>query len=76
MLLVTGETWFKVPGSIEMRLVRRPNVGFGGKDTVLYILQRLRRNTIVSDRIVEYSRPGLEYLSSGARYAISKMTAV
>ncbi|OGM47661.1 aconitase family protein [Aspergillus bombycis] len=73
--LVTGETWFKVPESIEIRLVGKPKLGIGGKDTILYILQQLKRDSIASDRIVEYSGPGLEHLSSDARFAISNMTA-
>lgn len=76
MPLVTGQTWFKVPESIQIRLVGKPKLGIGGKDTILYILQKLKRNTIASDRIVEYSGSGLEYLSSDARFAISNMTAV
>ncbi|RAQ56735.1 aconitase family protein [Aspergillus flavus] len=75
MPLVTGQTWFKVPESIQIRLVGKPKLGIGGKDTILYILQKLKRNTIASDRIVEYSGSGLEYLSSDARFAISNMTA-
>ncbi|PIG90111.1 aconitase family protein [Aspergillus arachidicola] len=73
--LVTGETWFKVPESIEIRLVGKPKLGIGGKAIILDILQKLKRNTIASDRIVEYSGPRLEYLSSHARFAISNMTA-
>ncbi|KAB8265420.1 hypothetical protein BDV32DRAFT_144709 [Aspergillus pseudonomiae] len=75
MPLVTGETWFKVPESIAIRLVGKPNLGIGGKDIILFILQQLKRNTTASDRIVEYNGPGLEHLSSDARFAISNMTA-
>ena len=76
MPLVTGEMWFKVPESIAIRLVGKPNLGIGGKDIILFILQQLKRNTTASDRIVEYNGPGLEHLSSDARFAISNMTAV
>jgi homoaconitase/3-isopropylmalate dehydratase large subunit len=37
--LVTGETWFKVPECIYIRLVGAPKPGIGGKDVILYILQ-------------------------------------
>lgn len=74
--LVTGETWFKVPESVNVRLVGSPKPGIGGKDVILYILQQLKRNTAASERIVEYTGPGLQYLSSDARFAISNMTAV
>ncbi|KAF5857905.1 hypothetical protein ETB97_005142 [Aspergillus alliaceus] len=75
MPLVTGETWFKVPECIHIRLVGKPKLGIGGKDTILYILQQLQRNTVASERIVEFSGSGVKYLSSDARFAISNMTA-
>ena len=39
--LVTGETWFKAPEAINIRLVGGPKPGIGGKDVILYILQVL-----------------------------------
>ncbi|PCG89472.1 Aconitase/3-isopropylmalate dehydratase large subunit, alpha/beta/alpha, subdomain 1/3 [Penicillium occitanis (nom. inval.)] len=72
--LVTGETWFKVPESVNVRLIGSPKPGIGGKDVILYILQQLKRNTVASERIVEYTGPGLRHLSSDARFAISNMT--
>ncbi|PKY06246.1 aconitase family protein [Aspergillus campestris IBT 28561] len=73
--LVTGETWFKVPESVSIRLVGSPRPGIGGKDVILYILQQLKRNTVASERIVEFTGPGVKYLSSDARFAICNMTA-
>ncbi|GAT21798.1 aconitase family protein [Aspergillus luchuensis] len=72
--LVTGETWFKVPESVNIRLVGAPKPGIGGKDTILYILQQLKRNTVAADRIVEFTGPGVKHLSCDARFAISNMT--
>lgn len=74
--LVTGETWFKVPESVRIELVGAPKPGIGGKDVILYILQQLKRNTVASDRIVEFMGPGARYLSSDARFAITNMTTV
>lgn len=74
--LVTGETWFKVPESVNVRFVGVPQPGIGGKDVILYVLQQLKRNTVASERIVEFTGPGLKYLSSDARFAISNMTTV
>lgn len=74
--LVTGETWFKVPESVNIRLIGEPKPGIGGKDIILYILQQLKRNTVASDRIVEYTGPAIKHLSSDARFAISNMTTV
>ncbi|KAL2866104.1 aconitase family protein [Aspergillus lucknowensis] len=73
--LVTGETWFKVPGSVNVRLVGRQRPGIEGKDIILYILQQLKRDTVAADRIVEFSGPGAQYLSCDARFAICNMTA-
>ncbi|KAJ9194052.1 hypothetical protein DTO164E3_4742 [Paecilomyces variotii] len=72
--LVTGETWFKVPESVNIRLTGAPKPGIGGKDTILYILQQLKRNTVAADRIVEFSGPGAKHLSCDARFAICNMT--
>lgn len=74
--LVTRETWFKVPEAINIRLVGAPKPGIGGKDVILYILQVLKRNTIASDRIVEFTGPGVRHLSLDARFAVSNMTTV
>jgi aconitase A len=74
--LVTGETWFKVPESVNIRLVGSLKPGIGGKDAILYILQQLKRNTVASERIVEFTGPGVRHLSSDARFAISNMTTV
>ncbi|TVY86747.1 putative aconitate hydratase [Lachnellula willkommii] len=73
--LITGETWFKVPESVNIRLVGKPSPGIGGKDTILYILKELKRNTVAAERIVEFTGPGLQYLSCDARFAIANMTA-
>lgn len=76
MALVTGEIWFKVPECVSISLVGEPGIGIGGKDIVLYILQQLKRNTVAADRVVEYTGPGLKFLSSDARFAIANMTTV
>ena len=76
MPLVTGETWFKVPETVNIRLVGQPKPGIGGKDVILYMLQQLKRNTVASERIVEYTGPGLRYLTSDSRFAIANMTTV
>ena len=74
MPLVTGETWFKVPETVEIRFVGKPPFGIGGKDVILYVLGELKRNTVAFERAVEYTGPGLKYLSCDARFAIANMT--
>lgn len=76
MPLITGETWFRVPESVNIRFVGTPPPGIGGKDTILYILQQLKRNTVAADRVVEFTGPGLQHLSCDARFAIANMTTV
>lgn len=74
--LVTGETWFRIPETVNIRFINQPRPGIGGKDVILYILKELKRNTVASDRIVEYTGPGVEHLSCDARFAIANMTTV
>ncbi|EHK47694.1 hypothetical protein TRIATDRAFT_44417 [Trichoderma atroviride IMI 206040] len=74
MGLITGETWFKVPEVVKIEFIGEPSRGIGGKDVILYVLQQLKRNTVASDRIVEYTGAGLNYLSPDARFAIANMT--
>ena len=74
--LVTGETWIKVPETVEIRFINRPKPGMGGKDIILYVLKELKRNTVAADRVVEYTGPGLQYLSCDARFAFCNMTTV
>jgi homoaconitase/3-isopropylmalate dehydratase large subunit len=76
MGLITGETWFKVPEVVKIEFTGQPNRGISGKDVILYVLQQLKRNTVASDRIVEYTGAGLDYLSPDARFAIANMTTV
>lgn len=74
--LITGETWFSIPETVNIRLINQPPVRIGGKDVILYILMELKRNTVASDRVVEYTGPGVRYLSCDARFAIANMTTV
>ncbi|KAJ5124316.1 uncharacterized protein N7515_008141 [Penicillium bovifimosum] len=74
MPLVTGETWFKVPESVNIRLINSPPNGIGGKDTILYILKELKRNTVAAEKVVEFTGPGVQSLSCDARFAIANMT--
>lgn len=76
LALATGETWFKIPESINVRLIGKPAWYIRGKDTILYILKELKRNTAAADRIVEFTGPGAQYLSCDARFAITNMCTV
>ena len=74
MPLVTGETWFQVPETVNIRFVGKPPFGIGGKDVILWVLGELKRNTVAFERAVEFTGPGCKYLSCDARFAISNMT--
>nr|QIW91870.1 HtyD [Phialomyces arenicola] len=71
--LATGETWIKVPESIQVEFSGEPAWYIRGKDVILYVLKELKRNTYAADRIVEFGGPGARHLSCDARFAISNM---
>ena len=73
--LITGETWLTVPETLKIAFINSPKFGIGGKDVILHILGELKRNTVADGKVVEYTGPGLKYLSCDARFAISNMTA-
>jgi homoaconitase/3-isopropylmalate dehydratase large subunit len=72
--LVTGQTWIKVPETVEIRFINKPRAGLGGKDIILHVLKKLKRNTVAAERVVEYTGPGLAHLSCDARFAFCNMT--
>ncbi|KAL5352584.1 hypothetical protein ACLOAV_002532 [Pseudogymnoascus australis] len=74
MPMVIGETWFRVPEVCNIYFVGKLPFGIGGKEVILYILGKLKRNTIALHRAVEYTGPGLLELSMDARFAIANMT--
>jgi homoaconitase/3-isopropylmalate dehydratase large subunit len=64
--VITGETWFKVPECINISFVGDLVPGMGGKDVILHLLKRFKRNTIAANRIIEFSGPSLKHLSIDA----------
>ncbi|PVH77349.1 hypothetical protein DL98DRAFT_573776 [Cadophora sp. DSE1049] len=74
MPMVTGETWFRVPEVCNIHFIGKLPPGLGGKEVILHILGKLKRNTIALHRAVEYTGPGLKELSMDARFAIANMT--
>ncbi|EXJ70643.1 uncharacterized protein A1O5_06714 [Cladophialophora psammophila CBS 110553] len=71
--MITGETWLNIPPVLGIKFINQPPFGIGGKDIILYVLGRLKRNTVAAGRAVEFMGPGLKYLSADARFAISNM---
>jgi homoaconitase/3-isopropylmalate dehydratase large subunit len=58
LALLTGATWIKVPETVRIELVGRPPLNIGGKDVILHILGKLKRNTVATERAVEFGGPG------------------
>ncbi|EME38632.1 hypothetical protein DOTSEDRAFT_48169 [Dothistroma septosporum NZE10] len=71
--LATGETWLRVPESVRVDFVGEPPWYIGGKDIILYILRRLKRNTAAADRVIEFGGSSAAALSCDARFAICNM---
>lgn len=74
--LITGQTWLTVPETVQIKIVGKPPQCIGGKDTILHILGKFKRNTIAANRVVEFTGPGLVHLSCDARFAIANMCTV
>lgn len=72
--LVTGETYLEVPEIVRINFINRPPLGISGKDIILGVMRKLKRNTVAAGRLVEYTGEGLQNLSSDARFAIANMT--
>ncbi|KIX93949.1 uncharacterized protein Z520_10286 [Fonsecaea multimorphosa CBS 102226] len=72
--LVTGETYLEVPEIVRINFINTPPLGTSGKDVILGVMRKLRRNTVAAGRLVEYTGEGLQYLSCDARFAIANMT--
>src|SRR5580700_11696970 len=53
--LVTGKTWFKVPETVNIRLVGTPSPGIGGKDISLYFLKKQKRNTVTQKQLINFT---------------------
>eukprot|EP01135_Chromosphaera_perkinsii_P002381 Nk52_evm35s222 gene=Nk52_evmTU35s222 len=73
MPLVTGETWVKVPETVNINYQGELPFGIGGKDVILYTMGVLKRNTVAFERAVEYTG-NIKQLSCDARFAIANMT--
>jgi len=71
--LLTGETYLRVPPIVRINIVGEPKFGITGKDIILGVLGLIKRNTACYERLVEFTGPGLKYLSCDARFTMSNM---
>jgi 3-isopropylmalate/(R)-2-methylmalate dehydratase large subunit len=70
--MVLGETWFKVPPSIRVRLEGTPPRYVGGKDVILHLLGRIGVDGALY-KALEFSGPGLAALDAEARMTVANM---
>jgi aconitate hydratase/homoaconitate hydratase len=73
--MVLGESWLEVPEAIRVDFAGEPEFGLSGKDIVLEVLRRLRRNTSALERSVEYGGAATHTWSADVRFTIANMTA-
>ncbi len=69
----TGEFWWQIPRSVEVRLEGKLPEGAGGKDVII-TLCGLYNHDEVLNAAIEFTGPGVASLSIDARLSISNMT--
>ena len=69
----TGEFWWQIPRSIEVRLEGKLSEGATGKDVII-TLCGLYNHDEVLNAAIEFTGPGVASLSMDARLSISNMT--
>lgn len=69
----TGEFWWQIPRSVEVRLEGKLAEGATGKDVII-TLCGLYNHDEVLNAAIEFSGPGVASLSMDARFSISNMT--
>ncbi|MCF8029300.1 MAG: 3-isopropylmalate dehydratase large subunit [Desulfohalobiaceae bacterium] len=70
--MVLGETWFKVPPSILVRLEGKPWRHVGGKDVVLHLLGRIGVDGALY-KALEFFGPGIASMDAEARMTVANM---
>jgi homoaconitate hydratase len=69
----TGEFWWQIPRSVEVRLEGRLPAGATGKDVIITLCGLYNRDEVLNAAI-EFTGPGVASLSMGGRLSISNMT--
>lgn len=70
--MATGETWFKVPAAISVRLTGKLNRWVSGKDVILHLIGMIGVDG-ARYQSLEYNGPGLASLSIYDRLTIANM---
>jgi len=69
----TGEFWWQIPRSVEVRLEGRLPAGATGKDVIITLCGLYNRDEVLNAAI-EFTGPGVASLSMDGRLSISNMT--
>lgn len=70
--MAAGETWFKVPGAIQVVVAGRPRRWVSGKDLVLHLIGLIGVEG-ARYQSLEFAGPGLAHLSMDDRFTVANM---
>lgn len=70
--MATGMCWLKVPAAIRFVLTGKPRKWVSGKDIILHIIGKIGVDGALYQSM-EFTGPGLEYLTMEDRFCISNM---
>jgi len=71
--MITGETWFKVPEAIQVKLTGALRPGVSGKDVILHLIGLIGVDGALYQSL-EYTGDGVASLSMDARLTIANMS--
>lgn len=72
-VMATGQSWFRVPESIEFRVAGTFPRGVGSKDLILHIAGEYGTD-VAQYRAIEFKGPSIEAMSLDDRFILSNMT--
>ena len=73
MPTVTGQTFFQVPETLLINFHNDLPFGMTGKDVMLYLMSKVKRNTKAFERVVEFNG-SIRSMSIDCRFALANMT--
>ena len=73
MPTVTGQTFMQVPETLLINFQNDLPFGMTGKDVMLFLMSKLKRNTVAFERVVEFNG-SIRSMSIDSRFALANMT--
>jgi len=70
--MITGKTWFRVPGAIRFNLTGEPSRFVGGKDLILHIIGLIGVEG-ARYQSMEFTGSGVEHLTMDDRFTVANM---